>query len=249
MNKILITAINYPLPMGGKPDFVNGLRPITLKKFTKRNLLPIIASSTMSWKMILELYNLCDGVAFSGGADIDPKYYNQKQHPKADCREKKRDELELKLMKIIIKDKKPFLGFCRGAQILNIAQGGDLHQYIPDFLKDETHGIGDITTGKEDVDLFNNVKVKPGTKLFKILKKKNIRILCNHKQSINKLGKDLIISSESKKGIIEVIEHKDKDFFCFGIQSHPEAEDKSDFEPLFDEFVKAVETYKQKTTQ
>ncbi len=59
------------------------------------------------------------------------------------------------------------------------------------------------------------------------------------------MGNTFIIAGKTKKGIIEVIESKDKDHFAFGIQSHPEAEENSFFEELFAEFAKEAMSKKK----
>lgn len=68
-----------------------------------------------------------DGLLISGGADIDPARYGQEDINSFYC-EPERDELELTLLKEAEEKKKPVLGICRGAQLINIAHGGTLHQ-------------------------------------------------------------------------------------------------------------------------
>lgn len=52
----------------------------------------------------------------------------------------------------------------------------------------------------------------------------------------------LRVAAKSPAGVIEVVEHTDPDYFCFGIESHPEAEENSFFEKLFIAFARAVKS-------
>jgi putative glutamine amidotransferase len=69
-----------------------------------------------------------------------------------------------------------------------------------------------------------------------------------HHQAVKTLGPDLRVSALAPDGIVEMIEHKDPAYFCFGIQSHPEAEAQNFGEALFAEFVQAVKHYTSNIT-
>lgn len=238
MKKILITSIAYPLPMGDKPNHVNGVRPIVLQKFIDRGVIPILLSAHATTHMADELYELCDGVVFSGGSDMDPKYYNQEKHPETSITEPLRDPLELHLAERVFKDKKPALGLCRGCQLLAVANGGTLHQTIDGLCNNEVHGTGSL--GSAIKLESQTTHIKPGTKIAGIITTNTVSVHCNHHQAVDKLGDQFIASGTTAEGIVEIIEHIDPDFFCFGIQSHPETEDRSDLELVFDAFVTEV---------
>lgn len=67
---------------------------------------------------------------FWGGTDVDSRYYNQPNHPYSDTPDFKRDTQEMEKAKQLIKDGIPLIGVCRGAQLLNIINGGILVQHI-----------------------------------------------------------------------------------------------------------------------
>jgi len=79
----------------------------------------------------LEKLNECDGLVLTGGPDVHPAYYN-KGFDTARCSiDNYRDSLEFALIKSAEKLKLPVMAICRGAQIINVAYGGDLIVDIP----------------------------------------------------------------------------------------------------------------------
>ena len=46
-----------------------------------------------------------------------------------------RDTMELSLLKLAMEAKKPVLGICRGAQVINVGLGGDIYQDITSQAK------------------------------------------------------------------------------------------------------------------
>src|SRR5690606_22349882 len=67
-----------------------------------------------------------------GGIDVDPAYYRSPRHRHLDRLDPARDTTEVVLTRWAIRDAKPFLGLCRGLQVLNIALGGSLWQDLTD---------------------------------------------------------------------------------------------------------------------
>src|SRR6266567_8632104 len=68
-----------------------------------------------------------DGLLLSGGVDISPELYGQQNTSSYRC-EAERDRFEAALLEEAMAQKKPVLGICRGAQFINVARGGTLHQ-------------------------------------------------------------------------------------------------------------------------
>mgnify|MGYP003537483369 CR=1 FL=1 len=83
-----------------------------------------------------------DGVILSGGADINPARYGQPAHERTGAPRDDRDEFEEAILQAAIEAELPFLGICRGAQMLNVARGGTLEQHLPDLVGDDRYQIG-----------------------------------------------------------------------------------------------------------
>jgi putative glutamine amidotransferase len=82
-----------------------------------------------------EILDLLDGLILAGGSDLDPATYDADPHPETIGVNPERDAFELALARRAIERDVPFLGICRGMQVLNVARGGSLLQHLP-----ESHG-------------------------------------------------------------------------------------------------------------
>src|SRR5215207_6219507 len=78
------------------------------------------------------LLDRLDGVCLSGGPDLDPAAYEAPdRHAELGPTEPSLDAFELALVRAALQRGTPLLGICRGAQALNVACGGTLHQHVP----------------------------------------------------------------------------------------------------------------------
>lgn len=153
-----------------------------------------------------------DGLILSGGSDIDPTLYGKDKDAHNTPLDKKRDSFELETIDAIYKKKKPILGICRGAQLINIYFNGTLYPKILDLDEYIIH--------KNSIFPIKIAIIKKLSNLFSITKKKEVVINSIHNQAIDAVGEDLKISACHDK-IIEAIE-KDDYPFLLGVQWHPE---------------------------
>lgn len=72
---------------------------------------------------------LADLVIFTGGSDVDPLLYQERELPTTYC-DPVRDEVCVELYKKCIDKGIPMLGICRGAQFLYVMKGGKLWQDV-----------------------------------------------------------------------------------------------------------------------
>lgn len=79
---------------------------------------------------------------FWGGADVHPSFYNRKPSSMLGGTNMARDEEDIGLAKSLIKNKVPCIGICRGAQMLNVVNGGVLVQH----LINHPFGVNKLTT-------------------------------------------------------------------------------------------------------
>ena len=181
--------------------------------------------------------NLVDGVIFTGGDDMNAKYFGQKNHPAVtDVELDKNIDFQLSLYKKLVENKKHILGICLGEQVINVANGGDLIQDIPSTIKtDINHKDGFYP------NLMHVIKIKDGSLLKKILNKDEITVNSNHHQAVGKLGKGIVSTAEAPDGIVEAIEKENYPAFLLGIQWHLEANITENDTKIIKAFCDAVE--------
>lgn len=162
-----------------------------------------------------DIVSSLDGLMLCGGRDIDPSRYGQSPHAEAEQPDKLRDDLEEKLLSAAIDADLPFLGICRGAQMLNINRGGTLIQHLPDVVGDNRYQLGNAQFTPADVE------VETSSILGSLVGDKVSNAALYHHQAIDELGKDLKITAKSEDGIIEAVELADHSFGV-AVQWHPE---------------------------
>ena len=69
-----------------------------------------------------------DGLVLMGGSDVCPESYGEKALKPEWNGDRIRDDYEIGLLRAFMTLRKPVLGVCRGAQVINVAQGGTLYQ-------------------------------------------------------------------------------------------------------------------------
>ncbi|MGV8876810.1 MAG: gamma-glutamyl-gamma-aminobutyrate hydrolase family protein [Rhodoglobus sp.] len=174
-----------------------------------------------------------DGLILTGGKDVDPAKYGQQPHSTTDVPRKDRDAFEDALLRAAIEQNVPFLGICRGAQMLNVVLGGTIHQHLPDVI-----GSGRYSAGG-GIFLVNDVSVTPDTTLSALLGGDDtIAVKSYHHQAIDRLADGLIVSARADDGIIQAVELPSVDFGV-AVQWHPE-EDATTDARLFDGIVAAA---------
>jgi putative glutamine amidotransferase len=216
---------------------------------SQRYVKTLIGSGAIPWIIPLlddeatlrEIYDRVDGIFLPGGVDIDPDSYNEARTPACGRVDPDRDRTEIMISNWAMKEGKPVLAVCRGAQLLSVAAGGSLYQDItgeyPGAIKHDYWPKAGVSTRQ---DLVHEVSVVPTSRLGRILGETGIRVNSMHHQGIKQLAPNLVANAFAPDGLIEGVESKDDDF-VLGVQWHPE--DLADTDPqmrkLFDAFVDA----------
>lgn len=187
---------------------------------------------------IRDLVSRLDGVLFTGGDDIHPRYYNERplRAAKMTLSEDDRTDFEIKLFKAAYRARKPVLAICGGEQLINVALGGTLYQDMQLQLG-TTMKHRPSRTGEK---IFHEVIIKKDARLFRIMGSGSIEIRSAHHQSVKKLGKGLHVSAVSSDGVIEAFEADSKGFLI-AVQWHPEKKRHDRYtKKLFKAFINAA---------
>ena len=157
-----------------------------------------------------------DGLIVAGGKDVNPERYGQERLATTDEPRNDRDEWETALLLAAIDRNVPFLGICRGLQVLNVALGGTLHQHIPEVLGTDRY------TGVDGVFKENDVIVDDGSRIAGVLGGGETLVgKSYHHQAIDSLAPGLAIGARSDDGTVQAVEVEGVDF-GLGVQWHPE---------------------------
>jgi len=183
------------------------------------------------------LYSRLDGILFSGGGDIGLEYAPGEPHRRIDDVDLARDSLELKMVRAAASDGKPFLGICRGCQVVNVALGGTLYTHIPDQLP---NAIDHTYPGTLRTVLVHEVKIEEGTRAAEIFGEPIIKVNSLHHQGLREIAPSLRIAGHAPDGLVEAIELSAHPF-GIAVQWHPEwLTDQEPARNLFQKFMEAA---------
>jgi putative glutamine amidotransferase len=152
-----------------------------------------------------------DAVCLSGGPDLDPAAYGASdRHAELGQTEPELDAFELALARAADRSGLPLLGICRGAQALNVARGGTLHQHLPGHRQSEP---GTRST--------HAVEIAAGTRLARIAGAGALAVNSFHHQAVDALGRGLRVAARAADGTVEAIEAPGRRL-VLGLQWHVE---------------------------
>jgi len=182
------------------------------------------------------ILDVIDALVLSGGGDIDPSRYDGKRHDTNYSIDQERDTLELELARRVIDSSIPTLGICRGAQILNVVQGGKLIEHIPDEV-----GVKVLHRAPPREPVTHGVKLKTGSRLAKILGRDQFDATSWHHQALRGAAAGFDAVAHAPDGTIEAIEMPSHPWLI-AVQWHPELSAASDplQQKLFDALVEAA---------
>ena len=160
-----------------------------------------------------------DGLLFTGGGDIAPGRYGGQPHPRVYDIDPDRDRVEINLVQMAVDGGMPFLGICRGFQVLNVAMGGTMYEDIldqhPGALKH------DYFPGYPREMLVHPVQVAPGSRLAEILEQTEVEVNSLHHQGVRQVPEALRTTAFAPDGIPEAVELPGHPF-GLAVQWHPE---------------------------
>ena len=198
---------------------------------------PVLIPSVPNDMAELTLTKRLDGILFTGGGDVAIEYYHGESHDKINTVDRQRDRIELALVEAVAASGKPFLGICRGFQIINVALGGTLFTHIADQLPDAIKH--DYDSGMQREFLAHEVKVNAGSQLAETLGELALKVNSLHHQGVKDLAPALKPVAYAPDGLVEGIEMAGHPF-GIAVQWHPEwLTEYAHAQRLFKSFVKA----------
>lgn len=192
-----------------------------IEKLLELGLTPYIVTPQIILNGNQALTERLSALIISGGGDINPTFYFEKNISCKKLVPRQRTEAEIKLLKEFIKTGKPILGICYGMQLMNVFLGGTLYQ---DIKTEITH-----TEGFHVVEVFDDSFLPKGI----------YTVNTSHHQAVKDLGQGLLPFCTSADTIVEGIYLKEHPFFL-GVQWHPERHHGELSNLLWQSFLKAL---------
>jgi putative glutamine amidotransferase len=237
MKKPLIGATTYRENLTDLPKTFIGQNAAYSRAIMRAGGIPVMIPVGIPESDLACLLDSLDGVVLTGGADINPARYGVKMHPEIGAIDQARDEMEIPLVRMIVEMKKPFLGICRGFQMLNVALGGTLFTHVADQLPNALHHPN-YTNQCRDL-LVHTVSVEADSQLAKIFGSTEVWVNSLHHQGVDKIAKGLRPTAFAPDTLAEGLEMADHPF-GIAVQWHPEAlPENPQMQALFEAFVDA----------
>lgn len=253
---------------------------------------PVIVPRVAGVHALLDSFEPIHGVLLCEGEDIDPSLYDsadadddgtvalspeqleavRRLHPSDAAIDHEKDSIELRLARRCLERNIPYLGICRGSQVLNVACGGSLYQDVEHELQQAGHdadgaaAVQHINYGDYDGHR-HPVRVLPGTPLHEwfagdLSDGAQLMVNSYHHQGVRRLAPRFVPMALAPDGLVEGFYDPDtyspgEGRFIMGLQFHPERMRKPGGSDEFDypgcarayqEFVRAVVAYQEKTS-
>ncbi|MGH2839378.1 MAG: gamma-glutamyl-gamma-aminobutyrate hydrolase family protein [Solirubrobacteraceae bacterium] len=170
-----------------------------------------------------EVLDRIDGLMLAGGADIDPGAYGALAHPETIGTVPERDAFEIALTRRALERDIPFLGICRGIQVMNVASGGTLHQHLPEHVGHEEHRR--VLGSFDDAD--HDVRLEPGSQAARAAGEEHHATKSHHHQGIDRVGEGLRVTGWAEMDDLPEALEVDGNRLALGVQWHPEADETS----------------------
>ncbi|CAI9110649.1 OLC1v1010713C3 [Oldenlandia corymbosa var. corymbosa] len=264
-----------------KNKFVDFVGEYHLDLIVSYGAVPVIVPRVTGVHLLLDSFEPVHGVLLCEGEDLDPSLYDGEEsdlspeeleeirriHASDTSIDKEKDTIEMRLAKLCLERNIPYLGICRGSQVLNVACGGTLYL---DIGKELTHKVSENQRVQHiDYDNYDDhrhvVKVVKNTPLSDWFRdsledgKNEIWVNSYHHQGVKKLAQRFVPMAFAPDGLIEGFYdpdayNPDEGKFIMGLQFHPERMRKNDSDAFdypgcpsaYREFVKAVVAYQKK---
>jgi putative glutamine amidotransferase len=221
--KVAISSIPRPVQTGYGPDTADTVAKGAIAGIVDSGATPVVLPVVAPELAAAQLDGI-DGLILSGGHDLAlPLDGEGPAVTEERWIDPDRDRHELALWEAAKAAGMPVLGICRGAQLVNHAEGGSIVAHVAGH-----------DSGYEQAEQLHDVEVEAGTLLARICGAGSLDVNTIHHQAVGRPGRGLSASARANDGLVEAIEADGGSWFV-GVQWHPELMLASPAgQPLFD---------------
>ncbi|CAN1227662.1 Putative glutamine amidotransferase GAT1_2.1 [Linum perenne] len=264
-----------------KNKFVDFVGEYHLDLIVSHGAVPVIVPRVSGVHLLLDSFEPIHGVLLCEGEDIDPSLYQthdnddatsalspeeleevRRLHASDTAVDREKDSIEIRLAKLCLSRNIPFLGICRGSQLLNVACGGTLYQDVDRELNSDCKHMdyGNYDGHRHPVKLVEGTPLHEWFRdTFEEGRMGIIKVNSYHHQGVKRLARRFVPMAFAPDGLVEGFYDPDaydpdEGKFIMGLQFHPErmrdpVTDRFDYPGCpgaYREFVKAVVAYQNK---
>ena len=161
--------------------------------------------------------DLIDGLLLTGGNDPDPAAWGEPWHPACVPVDPRRETFERALLAESQRRNVPTLGICFGMQLMNLARGGSLIQFLPEHPRENPIEHRKL----DDADWSRRHPVRLAGALADCVGAGEAMVNSSHRQAVGRLGNGLEAVAVAPDEVIEGIADPSMPLFL-GVQWHPE---------------------------
>ena len=175
-----------------------------------------------------DLLRNLDGIVFSGGEDVDPRWYGEDVWNETVEVDSLGDRSDSLLARASLAARKPVLAICRGEQLMNVILGGSLYQDLPSQRESPVRHSGGA---------MHPIGLEKGGFLAELYGPDSLTVNSFHHQAVKAAAPGVTIIARSADGVVEAFE-SDR---IWAVQFHPEKmlqDGDGTWLPLFEAFVK-----------
>lgn len=211
---------------------------------TAANGLPMLIPPFAEDADLKQFLRMLDGVVLAGcSLDLDPIRLGMDRHPATRPMPSRREDFDRRLCKMAVDMRLPILAIGGGMQLLNVICGGTIYQHVAEDCPRALHHCDPVESTLRHV-----IEIVPGTRVDTIYGPGEIRVNSQHHQAVNQVAKLFRVSATAPDGVIEAFESIDDDWYCLGVQWHPENETASALDmQVFEQFLAGCTAGEQPT--
>ena len=199
--------------------------------------LPILMPPYDTEEDIRQILDGLGGIVLAGcNLDLEPVRMGLRLNPSVRTMPRRREDFDRMVAEMAIEMRIPVLAVGSGMQLVNVLCGGSVHTHIPEDVPRALHHRDTV-----EKNLRHVLEIVPGTKMDAIYGPGEVRVNSHHHMAVNELAGRFRVSATCPDGIIEAYESVSHDWYCMGVQWHPESATASALDiQIFESFIEAA---------